>query len=96
VEVVRHLLNLLSLFPIGSFVVLSDGSVARVLRRNGLNFTAPIVQRIQDANGRLIPAQAPEALVDIAASPLEITQALPTPGREEIALTADKVASGSL
>lgn len=96
VEVVRHLLNLLSLFPIGSFVVLSDGSVGRVLRRNGLNFTAPIVQRIQDATGRLIPPQSPEALVDIAASPLEITQALPTPGRDEIALTADKVASGSL
>ena len=48
------------------------------------------------SDSALIPAQAPEALVDIAASPLEITQALPTPGREEIALTADKVASGSL
>ncbi len=42
--VVRSLLQVLSLFPLGSFVTLTDGSVGRVLRRNGSHYTSPIVQ----------------------------------------------------
>lgn len=95
-EVVRHLLNLLALFPVGSFVVLSDGSVGRVLRRNGMQFTSPVVQRLQDARGQRIAPHAADAIIDLATSRLEVTQALPTPGREEIALSPEKVASGSL
>ncbi|MGI9430082.1 MAG: HD-GYP domain-containing protein, partial [Bythopirellula sp.] len=40
---VRALLQVISLFPIGSRVRLSDGSEAQVIRRNDKNYTAPIV-----------------------------------------------------
>ncbi|WP_186776009.1 HD-GYP domain-containing protein [Rubripirellula reticaptiva] len=41
---VRGLLHAVSLFPIGSFVEMSDGQVGRVVRSNGENFTRPIVE----------------------------------------------------
>lgn len=41
---VRALLHLISLFPIGSEVLLSDGRRGRVVRSNGANFTRPVVQ----------------------------------------------------
>ncbi|MCA9113453.1 MAG: HD domain-containing protein [Planctomycetaceae bacterium] len=79
-DVVRALLGVLSLFPIGSYVVLSDGTAARVIRRNGKNYTKPIVQRIQTADG----AACPEGdVIDPAESQLSIVQALPAPGSKE-------------
>ena len=39
------LLNAFSLFPIGSYVGLSDGSIAQVLRPNRGKYDDPIVQR---------------------------------------------------
>src|SRR5437764_11964815 len=47
----RGLLRVLSLFPIGSLVKLSDGSTARVLRRNGTNYQSPIVLIVEDKHG---------------------------------------------
>ncbi|MEE9211833.1 MAG: HD domain-containing phosphohydrolase [Phycisphaeraceae bacterium] len=42
-KAVRALLDCTSLFPIGSRVRLSDGTIARVLRSNGAKHTAPVV-----------------------------------------------------
>ncbi|MEX0718995.1 MAG: HD domain-containing phosphohydrolase [Planctomycetaceae bacterium] len=43
-DIVRGLLHTVSLFPIGSFVELSDGRTARVIRANGEKFTRPVVE----------------------------------------------------
>jgi HD-GYP domain-containing protein (c-di-GMP phosphodiesterase class II) len=88
-EVVRALLKVMSLFPIGSYVTLSDGSVARVIRRNPENYSSPIVQLVQDSGGNAVPADAESAISDLAASSISIIQALPTPGRQETLLTED-------
>jgi HD-GYP domain-containing protein (c-di-GMP phosphodiesterase class II) len=88
-EMVRALLHTLSLFPIGSFVTLDDGSVARVLRRNGDKYTTPIVQVVQDPLGAAVPTDRDEAIVDLSQSERKIIQALPAPGRSESALSPD-------
>jgi HD-GYP domain-containing protein (c-di-GMP phosphodiesterase class II) len=79
-RVVRALLQLVSLFPIGSFVSLSDGSVAQVTRRNGDDYTRPLVKRLQDERGRNLRERE---LCDLAEQGLSIVSALPTPGRSE-------------
>ncbi len=88
-EVVRALLKVMNLFPIGSLVALSDGSVAQVIRRNGDNYTLPIIRVIQDSFGDPVPNGIDEAIIDLTQSDLKITQALPTPGRDEQLLTDD-------
>jgi HD-GYP domain-containing protein (c-di-GMP phosphodiesterase class II) len=85
---VRLLLHVMSLFPIGSFVRLSDGSIGRVLRSNRASYWAPVVQRIQGADGCVVPPDAKEAIVDLSITDLHVTQALPTPGRGEVGLTS--------
>jgi HD-GYP domain-containing protein (c-di-GMP phosphodiesterase class II) len=42
--VVRALLRAVSLFPIGSYVKLSDGRVGRVIRANGEHYDRPVVE----------------------------------------------------
>lgn len=86
-DVVRTFLKLMTLFPIGSYVTLDDGSIARVLRKNGENYTLPIVQIVEDANGDPVPANLPESIVDLSDAAVKIVQALPTPGSDEILLT---------
>lgn len=90
-KVVTALLDVLSLFPIGSFVALSDGSVAQVLRPNKGKFTQPIVQVVRDRQGQRV-AGGDESLIDLAASELSIAQAVPTPGKGEIGLSPDILA----
>ncbi|HET6426127.1 MAG TPA: HD-GYP domain-containing protein [Planctomycetaceae bacterium] len=85
-EVVRAFLKVMSLFPIGSFVALSDGSVARTIRRNGEHYTKPIVCVIQDSHGQSIETND-MAIIDLTQSDLQVVQALPTPGRDEQLLT---------
>lgn len=85
-SVVRSLLHVLSLFPVGSLVTLSDGSVARVMRRNGDEYASPIVQRIQNAQGETVDPVAEENRIDLRESELTVEQALPTPGRKELRL----------
>ncbi len=46
-EVIRDLLDCISLFPIGTFVRLSDGRTARVLRANPGQHTRPVVLPLQ-------------------------------------------------
>ncbi len=89
-EAVRALLRIQSLFPIGSYVTLSDGSVARVMRRNQDNYTQPIVQRVQDATGRRLTDPAETELINVAEAGLSVEQALPTPGSDEVPLDASK------
>lgn len=84
---VRALLNVLALFPIGSLVTLSDGSIGRVMRRNGKNYTKPIVQRLQDGSGRRVDSTAADNILDLSQSELSVEQALPTPGRDELSLS---------
>jgi HD-GYP domain-containing protein (c-di-GMP phosphodiesterase class II) len=86
-HVVRALLRIQSLFPLGSFVTLSDGSVARVLRSNRDDYTRPVVERVQDSTGKF--TQGEDALVDLLKSPLTIRDALPTPGTKEVAFFAE-------
>lgn len=83
-DMVRNLLRIQSLFPIGSLVALSDGSVARVMRRNVENYTQPLVQRIQDKSGRRVEPAQGEEFIDLAESGLAVVQALPNPGSGEI------------
>lgn len=90
-DVVRVLLRVLSLFPIGSYVALSDGSVARVLRRKGDRYWSPIVQRLRDRNAQPV-ADGPEAVVDLEEQGLTILQALPRPGRTEVAFRPEILA----
>lgn len=87
-KVVRALLSMLSLFPLGSLVTLNDGSVARVLRRNGQEYMNPIVQVLQTSDGEKCDPLEPNSIVDLAQSELKVEQALPTPGRKELGLTA--------
>ncbi|MAT16376.1 MAG: hypothetical protein CMJ46_14025 [Planctomyces sp.] len=88
-DVMRALLRIQSLFPIGSFVTLSDGSVAQVIRANRNNYTQPILQLVQMADGSPADPNAEGNVIDLGASELKVEQALPTPGREEIPFSAD-------
>ncbi|MCG6158452.1 HD-GYP domain-containing protein [Rubinisphaera margarita] len=89
-KVVRCLLKIQSLFPIGSYVSLSDGSVAVVIRRNKDLYTQPIVARIQDADGNTVDQEADENIIDLhEAEDLTVSQALPMPGSDEIEFGLD-------
>lgn len=87
--VLRALLRVLSLFPIGSAIQLSDGSEAVVVRSNGDQYTKPIVRRTCDANGKPIPATSPDAMVNLAECDLQIRAALEAPGEEELRYIPD-------
>lgn len=87
--VVRALLHVVSLFPIGSLCVLSDGTVARVLRSNRTNYTKPVVQVLQSATGERVDPQSDESLIDLSVSDLRIMQALPEPGSGETSCTPE-------
>jgi len=47
-DIVKSFLDYLSLFPVGSRVMLSDGNMAKVLRSNGSLHTKPVVLRLND------------------------------------------------
>ena len=83
-SVVQALLHVLSLFPIGSYVSLSDGTLAQVLRRNGDHYSSPIVRRILDSKGMRIDPSHDGSILDLTKSPLKVLRALSTPGRHEI------------
>lgn len=56
-NVLRALLRVLSMFPIGSLVELSDGTIARVIRANGDQYVSPVVER-PCANADEVPDEA--------------------------------------
>lgn len=88
-DVMKALLKVMGLFPLNSFVQLSDGSVARVLRRNLDHYTKPIVSRVQTADGDPVDPTDLDNIIDLTDSPVQVRQALPTPGKSEISLTDD-------
>lgn len=63
-KVVRALLKTTSLFPVGSFVTLSDGRVGKVIRTNGASFTQPILEVWERGNMKAAPR-----LTDLALEP---------------------------
>jgi HD-GYP domain-containing protein (c-di-GMP phosphodiesterase class II) len=90
VAIVRALLRVMALFPIGSYVVLNDGHAARVMRRSGNEFARPIVKLIAKPDGTSLEDES--SLVDLSDSAdLHVVQALPTPGKTELTLSPDIV-----
>ena len=94
IQVVRALLMIQSLFPIGSHIVLSDGSVAKVLRRNGAKFTKPIVKIIQDKDGKNVPEDSELSVVDLSEANLGVIKAIPAPGTNAINFNAEIMRMG--
>jgi len=88
-DVMKSLLKVMSLFPLNSFLQLSDGSIARVLRRNLDHYTQPIVARVQTPEGDAVDPTSLDNIIDLTDSPIQVRQALPTPGKTEISLTND-------
>jgi HD-GYP domain-containing protein (c-di-GMP phosphodiesterase class II) len=84
VDVARALLRVMSLFPIGSYVALGNGSVARVLRSNGEDYSHPVVQIVVGAGGNRVSPDNENAILVPSERHIEITRALPTPGRNEL------------
>ncbi len=54
-DVVRSILQVLSLFPVGTLVELNDGRLARVVGTNEAAYTRPIVSVLRHANGTTCP-----------------------------------------
>ena len=89
-ESIRALLQVVSLFPIGSHVRLSDGSEAQVIRRNALHYTTPIVQRV-GANRKARFGSAHASIIDLAQAKMRVMSPLVPPGREETRLDESMV-----
>jgi HD-GYP domain-containing protein (c-di-GMP phosphodiesterase class II) len=94
-EVVRGMLRVLSLFPTGSYVELSDGQQALVLRANPDDFSRPLVIPVLDdqayRDGCL--TWSAEQVIDLTESPLEVTRAIAAPGSAEVSFDAKKTDS---
>jgi HD-GYP domain-containing protein (c-di-GMP phosphodiesterase class II) len=88
-DVVRALLKIQSLFPIGSFVILSNSAVAQVIRRNQDKYTQPIVRVLQDSEGNPANLDDDSTLIDLSDSELTVQQAMPAPGTNEVPLCED-------
>jgi HD-GYP domain-containing protein (c-di-GMP phosphodiesterase class II) len=90
-DVVKHLLIVQSLFPIGSYVVLSDGSIAKVIRSNGADYTRPIVSLAQDHHSRVMRNSSGGDIIDLANSSLTIGESIPAPGEAVQDLTPEVI-----
>jgi HD-GYP domain-containing protein (c-di-GMP phosphodiesterase class II) len=62
--VVRALLHTVSLFPIGSYVEISDGRVGKVVRSNRDAYTSPIIE-IRGAVGSADAPECPLEIIDL-------------------------------
>ncbi len=87
-KVMRSLLNVVSLFPIGSHVRLSDGSEAQVIRRSGKDYTLPIVQRV-GSDRKIRKDTAHDSILDLANCSTRVMTPLNTPGHQEARLEND-------
>jgi len=82
-QVLRGLLRVQSLFPLGSYVQLSDGRTARVLRSNGDDYTRPVVHIVSHPDEP--PHSASDGMiVDLKQCGLSIRSALITKGQQPI------------
>ena len=69
-DVVRALLRTVSLFPISSYVELSDGRFAKVLRANHSDYMRPVVE--------ICGAAGPASIIDLSTDPaLRVTGPIP-------------------
>ncbi len=81
-KAMRALLQVISLFPIGSHVRLSDGTEAQVIRRNDTHYTTPIVQRVgADRKANFDSAHA--SIIDLAETKMRVMSPLVSPDRDE-------------
>lgn len=72
-DIVRAFLNVVSLFPIGSWVQLSDGRIARVVSANGADYHRPLLRLWQEGAGF-------SGWLDLRARPdLRVDRAIPPP-----------------
>ena len=75
--VVRAFLETVSMFPIGSYVELSDGRTGRVVRANPDKYTAPVVQ-VETDNESDVPD-----IIDLSQEQdLSIVRPLPNPAKK--------------
>lgn len=80
--VVRALLRCVSLFPIGSHVILSDGAQGVVLRANDSEFTKPVVQKlVPAADGSL---KLSNDILDLRNSKICVKNVVQDPNAEEL------------
>lgn len=73
----RSFLSLIGLFPVGSFVMLSDESMARVMRSGGANFAKPQINIMYNSDG---VRQKSNTIVDLAQegeNGLKVAKAIP-------------------
>ncbi|HVW02119.1 MAG TPA: hypothetical protein VHB77_17340, partial [Planctomycetaceae bacterium] len=61
----------------GSCVQLRDGSIGRVLRRNGPHYTRPIVSLLRGADGEQL--QPDSRIIDLVALNMDVVRAVPAP-----------------
>lgn len=74
---IRNFLRTLSIFPLGSLVRLSGGSIAKVVAPNAVEFTKPVVSVLTSEDGSPLPHSRIRQ-VDLAASAdMSIVEALP-------------------
>jgi HD-GYP domain-containing protein (c-di-GMP phosphodiesterase class II) len=85
-EPVRALLHTLSLFPLGSYVRLSDGAIAVVIRRGTSDYSKPIVSHIRLDLAHSLHDDADATIVDLATCDIQIDDVLLTPGIMEMRL----------
>jgi HD-GYP domain-containing protein (c-di-GMP phosphodiesterase class II) len=78
-EVVRALLRVMGLFPVGSWVRMSDGSVARVVAPNQHSYTRPVVSIVVDPAGSELNPPHPIDLGDPRNQDLRVVEPLPAP-----------------
>ncbi len=88
-DAVRALLRALSMFPVGSYVQLSDGTDAKVIRANSSHYRLPVVQRLTDEEAMEGHEQNGPVIVDLAKDDLEVRRPLATPGRKEMRLPTE-------
>ena len=72
-EIFRAMVKQISLFPVGSWVRLNNGSIARVVSINTGNFYRPRLEILRDGTGKKVAG----SVVNLADSPLHITGPLP-------------------
>jgi HD-GYP domain-containing protein (c-di-GMP phosphodiesterase class II) len=86
-SVVAALLEVLTLFPIGSLVMLENGTIARVLRRSPGSPMRPVLESVGDSGGR-----DSSLLVDLRESPLAIAHPVLAPGKREMRIPKELMA----
>jgi HD-GYP domain-containing protein (c-di-GMP phosphodiesterase class II) len=88
-EAVGALLRIVTQFGIGRKVLLSDGSKAVVLRRNGNRYNQPIVRRVELPDGTPVDRGDESQVINLDEAELTVTQVLPSLHRKELGFSED-------